>query len=425
MPDFGKALRALKPARAEHTVNGLSPRLFSFAEQLQFLSRPVLRRDVLPPGEVHSNAFGSHYVIHRVYPQDYFHGKVLLNRFDRADIEILMKLMREKGSVPQRERIVFLDTETTGVQGGTGICAFLVGLGYFAIDGFHMVQYFIRDFDEEPSMLFALAEHLQNFELAVTYNGMAFDIPLLETRFTLARLESPFESMSQFDLLFTARRLWRSGHGSCRLVALEREMISFLRGPDIAGAMIPRAYFDYLQHRPAPVFRSVFTHNADDVISLGALTVHACDRVILEPAALDEPLDLYSLARVLQNSSDWRRAIRLYGMALRGGLPEPARKRAIETLAVAHRRAGDHERSMAMCVKLMSYPEFSIVGYEGAAIYHERVTCDFEAAVRVLEEGLARVENKRWRTMLQSRWDRLQRIIRGRLPIREMGDKGS
>jgi len=317
-------------------------------------------------------------------------------------------LMQEKGTVPHRDRIVFLDTETTGIQSGTGICPFLVGIGYFSGDDFHMVQYFIRDFDEEPSMLLALGEQLSRFDLAITYNGAAFDLPLLETRFTLARLDSPFEPMSHFDLLFTARKLWRQGHGSCRLVALERELLSFVRGPDVAGAMIPRAYFEYLQRRTSSVLYSVFTHNVYDVVSLAALTVHACDRVMLEPAALDDPLDLYSLARVLETSANWRRAIEIYDMALAGGVEEPIRKKTLENLAVACRRAGQHDRTREICAELMRYPEFSMAGYEGAAIYHERVAPDYDEALRVLEEGLARAESQRCRTMLQSRWDRLQ-----------------
>ncbi len=328
----------------------VSPRLFSIAEQLQFL-RPWKETapPALPPGEVRSNALGSHYFIHGRYPGDYFHGKVWLSRFSSSDLECLMRLMRETGSVPQRERIVFLDTETTGVQGGTGVCPFLVGIGYFTGGDFHMNQYFIRNFDEGPSMLSALATRLQGFDLVITYNGVAFDIPLLETRFTLARLDNPFQSMCHFDLLFTARRLWRLGHGSCRLVALERDLISFLRGPDISGSMIPRAYFDYLQRRSTPALESIFTHNVHDVISLAALTVHACDRVMFEPAALDEPLDLYSLARIFERSPNWYSSIRLYEMALAAGLPELLRRRALKNLAVLYRRAGQYERSMNLC----------------------------------------------------------------------------
>jgi uncharacterized protein YprB with RNaseH-like and TPR domain len=402
MPDFGKALRGLGLARTERVSR-------PFSEQLQFLrSRWKVIANVLPPGEVHSNALGSHYFIHTVYPDDYFHGKVRLSRFSASDLECLIQLMRQKASIPERARIVFLDTETTGMQGGTGMCPFLVGIGYFGEDGFHMVQYFIRDFDEEPSMLLALGEQLQEFDLIITYNGAAFDIPLLETRFTLSRLNGPFQGMSHFDMLFPARKLWRSGHGSCRLVALEREMISFLRGPDIPGAMIPRAYFDYLQQRPTGALQSIFTHNVDDVVSLAALTVHACDRVTLEPAALDDPLDLYSLARVMERSSEWRRSVGLYEMALRGDLPDPFRRKALEEIAVVYRRAGEYERSRDICRELMRYPDFSMVGYEGAAIYDERVARDFESALRILEEGLSRTESKRWKALLQSRWNRLQ-----------------
>ncbi|PYS28148.1 MAG: hypothetical protein DMG11_13675 [Acidobacteria bacterium] len=391
-----------------------------FAVQLQFLrsrwnkqsmESAIAAADILPPGDVESSPLGSHYAVRGLYPHDYFHGKVRLSRFSTTDLECLMLLMKERGTIPSRDRIVFLDTETTGIQGGAGMCPFLVGLGCFAGDEFHMLQYFIRDFDEEPSMLYALGERLSGFELVVTYNGAAFDIPLLETRFTLARLDSPFQNLSHFDLLFTARRLWKNGHGSCRLTALEREMLSFFRGPDVPGSMIPRVYFDYLQRRPSSTLNGVFTHNVHDVVSLAALTLHACDRVTLEPARLDEPLDLYSLARILQNSRDWRRSIHFYEMALAGGLAEPVQKKALEELCVVYRRAGDHEHSRDICHQLMAYPDFSMTGYEGAAIYHERVRGDLESAIRVLEEGIARAESKRWNVLLRARWNRLQQKV--------------
>jgi uncharacterized protein YprB with RNaseH-like and TPR domain len=367
----------------------------------------------LPPGQIESTRLGSHYVVRMAYSNDYFHGKVRLSRLSSADLQCLMTFMRETGKVPERDRIVFLDTETTGIQGGTGMCPFLVGVGYFAADEFHVVQFFIRDFDEEPSMLLSLRQLLEQFELVITYNGAAFDVPLLETRFTLARIDSPFENLSHFDLLFTTRRLWRQGHGSCRLTALEREMISFLRGPDIPGAMIPRVYFEYLKLRTSPALPSIFTHNVHDVVSLAALTVHACDRVTMEPAELDDPLDLYSLSRVIENSADWRRSTRLYEMAIAGGLPEPTRRKALENLSVIYRRAGEYERARDLCAELMGYPEFSMPGYEGAAIYYERSARDFEAALRVLDDGLARADSPRCKKRLRARWDRLQQKVIG------------
>jgi hypothetical protein len=292
---------------------------------------------------------------------------------------------------------------------------FLVGLGFFRGDNFHVVQYFIRDFDEEPSMLHALGRMLEQFRLVVTYNGASFDIPLLESRFILARFENPLPGIPHLDLLTGARRLWRNGHGSCRLVALEREIVAFLRGPDIPGSMIPRVYFDFVNHASSSAFRqlqSVFSHNVDDIVSLAALTVCACDRVTAEPAHFDNPQDLYSLARILENTSDWKRTGILYEMALAGGLPEPACTRAAESLSVIYRRSGEHERAFAICMDLIQSPKFSMVAFEGAAIYHERIEGNHIRALELVDEALVRLENdtehKHRKAMLLARRERLR-----------------
>ena len=337
-----------------------------------------------------------------------------------------MTAMHEKDAVPDRDSIVYLDTETTGMQ-GAGMVPFLVGLGYFKGDEFHVVQYFIRDFDEEPSMLHALGKMLEGFRLVVTYNGATFDIPLLESRFILARFENPLLGMPHLDLLTGARRLWRNGHGSCRLVALEREIVSFLRGPDIPGSMIPRVYFDFVNHGSSSdrrvdrdhqdhlKMKSVFTHNVYDIVSLAALTVCACDRVTAEPAPFDNPLDLYSLAKILENTPDWKRSRLLYEMARNGGLPEPACSRAGESLSVIYRRSGEHERALAICMELIRSTSFSLVAFEGAAIYHERIEGNHVRALEIVDEALARLENsvehKSRKTLLLARRERLRQKV--------------
>src|SRR5262249_20386375 len=159
-----------------------------------------------------------------------------------------------------------------------------------------------------------------------------------------------------------------NGHGSCRLVALER-LLAFVRIGDVPGSMIPRVYFDFLQHRPVPELPRVFTHNIYDVVSLAALTIEACNRITSEPAALDDPLDLYSLARILENTTDWMRSVTFYEMAIDGGLPESIRVKALENLSVMYRRSGEHYRSFEICRQLMTSDLFSLAAYEGAAIY--------------------------------------------------------
>ena len=427
MPDFAKFIQQLRPlsskVQAQRHLFQAEPSAVSLSHQLQYLKtrHPVPQpgssspeSSTLPEGQEEVTPYGRHYVVREVFDGEHCHGKVRLGRFSCDDLRRFMTVMHEKEAVPDRDSIVFLDTETTGMQ-GAGMVPFLVGLGFFKGDDFHVVQYFIRDFDEEPSMLHALGKMLERFRLVVTYNGATFDIPLLESRFILARFENSLIGMPHLDLLTGARRLWRNGHGSCRLVALEREIVSFLRGPDIPGSMIPRVYFDFVNHGSSLAYRqlqSVFSHNVYDIVSLAALTVCACDRVTAEPAPFDNPLDLYSLARILENTPDWKRSRTLYEMARAGGLPEPAGSRVAESLAVIYRRSGEHERALAICMDLIQSPTFSMVAFEGAAIHYERIEGNPIRALEIVDEALVRLENDaehhRRKTLLQARRERLR-----------------
>jgi uncharacterized protein YprB with RNaseH-like and TPR domain len=426
MPDFAKFIRQLRPlpSKDQPQRHLFQPETsaVSLSHQLQYLKtrHPVSQpgsssvESTLPEGQEEINPYGRHYIVRKVFDGEHCHGRVRLGRFSCDDLRRLTTVMHEKDAVPDRDSIVFLDTETTGMQ-GAGMVPFLVGLGYFKGDDFHVVQYFIRDFDEEPSMLYALGKMLERFRLVVTYNGATFDIPLLESRFILARLENPLLGMPHLDLLTGARRLWRNGHGSCRLVALEREIVSFLRGPDIPGSMIPRVYFDFVNHGSNLAYRqlqSVFTHNVYDIVSLAALTVCACDRVTIEPASFDNPLDLYSLARILENTPDWKSSRALYEMARAGGLPEPARFRAAESLSVIYRRSGEHEHALAVCLELIQSTSFSMAAFEGAAIHYERIEGNPARALEIVDEALARLDNdmehKRRKTLLLARRERLR-----------------
>ncbi len=425
MPDFAKALQWLRPATPQRHLFQTESPATSLSRQLQFLKAryPAAMREPsgdlshrLPEGLEETTPHGKHYVVRQVFDGEHCHGKVRMARFSCEDLHRFMTLMHKKGDRADRDSIVFLDTETTGMQGGTGMVPFLVGLGYFEHDDFHVVQYFIRDFDEEPSMLYALDEFLARFQLVITYNGATFDIPLLESRFTLARFENPFVRFEHLDLLIGARRLWRNGHGSCRLVALEKEIVSFLRGPDVPGAMIPRVFFDFVNNGYSPSLSGVFTHNVYDVVSLAALTICATDRITVEPAKFDNPSDLFSLARILENTTEWKRSRSLYEMALAGGVPEPLRSRAAENLSIIYRRSGEHERALQACTALMDHSVFSMAAFEGAAIYHERISRDPALALEVVERALARLEEdilspKRWRFLLQARRERLRQKV--------------
>jgi uncharacterized protein len=129
----------------------------------------------------------------------------------------------------------FLDTETTGLAGGSGTYAFLIGVGRITPQGFRVRQFFMRDFGEEASQLSAITEHLKQFEVLITYNGRTFDQPLLETRFRMVRQRPPFSALEHLDLLFGARRLWNLRFDSCRLVDLEHQILGVERQGDLPG----------------------------------------------------------------------------------------------------------------------------------------------------------------------------------------------
>jgi uncharacterized protein YprB with RNaseH-like and TPR domain len=424
MPDFAKDLSRLRAQKSPQRDLFVSENpVVSIGQQLQFLKSRVtstiadclnLRPAILPDGIEQTTPYGAHFQRCLSYDAEHYHGRVRLGRFLCSDLELLVKVMRHEVRVPARDAIVFLDTETTGIQGGTGTCPFLVGLGYFDGEGWTIEQFFIRDFDEEQSMLYALQQRLSRFQLVVTYNGASFDIPLLESRFVLARLDNSFETMTHLDMLTSSRRLWRNGYGSCRLASLEARVATFMRGPDVPGAAIPRAYFDYLRGKYSPVIRGVFTHNAHDIASLAALTVCACDSITLPPAAFDEPLNVFSIAKVFEHTTEWKKAVAFYDRAIQGGLPAPQARKAKESLVGLYRRSGEHERSLSYCRQLMAEDEFSFVAYEGAAMYYERIDRNSRQALEIVEAGLSRLDDnprsRRWRTGLQTRRERLRQI---------------
>lgn len=417
---FGPQLERLRRSRDPQDTDVLSIagqlRLLSEAEVPARVRPGMIPMMPLPEGEEVETAQGRHYRMHRRFQPDYCHGRVRLDAFTADGVARLIELSRSRLEPPSAlGRIAFLDTETTGISGGAGMCPFLIGFGYFSANGFEVEQYLIRDFDEEPSMLEALAGRMTDFELLVTYNGQSFDAPLVETRAILSRIGSPFACLGHLDLLFMARRLWREGHGSCRLVALEREILGFDRGPDIPGSLIPQAYFNFLRSADAVGLRSVIAHHVHDIVSLAALTVEAARVVRAPPSVFGRSRDQYSLARVFDAARETGPSRLFYERALEGGLPPELEVRAMERLAVLYRRSGDQARSLEMCEQLMSRGEFSAVGYEGAAMLHEHHLGDLEAASSITRDALDRLDPGSGRSGHEDRFhSRLERLERKR-----------
>jgi uncharacterized protein YprB with RNaseH-like and TPR domain len=167
-----------------------------------------------------------------------------------------------------RSSFAFIDTETTGLSGGTGTYAFLIGAGRFDGDDFHLAQFFLRDPYEEPAQLAALENFLAPCQAVVSFNGKAFDAPLLNARFTMHGWHSPLLDMSHIDLLHLARRLWRNRLPKRALIDLEAQILGAQRTEeDVPGWMVPQLYADYLRDGNPQPLKSVFYHNSMDILS--------------------------------------------------------------------------------------------------------------------------------------------------------------
>lgn len=271
------------------------------------------------PGEEIETAYGRHFETEKMWEHHRHHGSADIGQLASLPHDLLSTIAEMPSTSP--ENWAFLDTETTGLCGSIGTCAFLVGVGCITKEGFRVRQFFMRGYREEASLLDSLARYLKNFQVLITYNGAAFDQPLLESRYRLNRAPSPFGRLPHLDLLHGARRLWKLRFESCRLVDLENQVLGFERQGDIPGAMIPYVYFEYLRTKWIERLVPVFHHNQLDILTLACLTgivPHAFN----DAASCTNGAELTGIARWLKQTGDIDRALPLFKRAVEAGLSD-------------------------------------------------------------------------------------------------------
>ncbi|MBI4634903.1 MAG: ribonuclease H-like domain-containing protein [Candidatus Rokubacteria bacterium] len=335
-------------------------------------------------GELQETGAGALVVVRREYPLAHRHGGQPLAAALEAPLPVLARVARVEPPLGDAGRLLFLDTETTGLAGGTGTYAFLVGAAFAEGDRLVVMQYFMRDFDEEPALLAALQPLLERASGIVTFNGAGFDLPLLETRFVLARRRWP-AALPHLDLLRPARRVWAASLADCRLATLEREVLGLAREDDVPSAVIPALYFDYLRSRRAAPLGRVFAHNRDDVLSLVAL-VGWLGRAVTDATGL-RPAELAGLGR-LWEPVDLERGLACYRAALRAGLPRDLAQWARLRLAWWEKRAARWEAACALWEAASRHETFDPRPWEELAKFHEHRARDLALARALVEEAL-------------------------------------
>jgi hypothetical protein len=295
-------------------------------------------------GQVVQNEFGEHFQTERLFAAHKQHGAADIGTLAELPSNLLDAL--GGGDVPAAscERWAFLDTETTGLAGGSGTYAFLIGVGRITRDGFRLRQFFMREFAEEPSQLAALQDHLKEFDVLITYNGKTYDQPLLETRYRMCRAKPPFARLAHVDLLFGARRIWKLRLESCRLMELERQILGFHREGDLPGEMIPYVYFEYLRSREAHRLMPIFHHNAIDILTLACLTaiVPAAFRDTgydaLARLGVRRGEDLSGIARWLIAAGELERGLELMKRAVVAGMSDHLLFRALWDIGITEKK---------------------------------------------------------------------------------------
>lgn len=336
----------------------------------------------LPGAEVESS-IGRHWEIEKLHERHRRHGSMYIA--DLAELPPTLFASMSNGEIRDAppEQWVFLDTETTGLAGGAGTYAFLIGVGRITAEGFHVRQFFMREPGEESSVLEALALYLKPFRVMVTYNGKAFDQPLLETRFRMARAKPPFSSMDHLDLLYGARRLWKLRLESCRLVELENRILGYEREGDVPGELIPSLYFDYLRTGRAAHLAAVFHHNALDILTLACLCGIVPRAFEPEGAPVGHPAEMVGIGRWWRQMGEPDKAAAWLRSAMERGLTGELLYRTMWDAAALEKKMGRHDAAAALWQELSTVPNpFRTAALEEAAKYFEHCKRDPERALQ-------------------------------------------
>jgi uncharacterized protein YprB with RNaseH-like and TPR domain len=370
---------------------------------------PSLPIEKLVGGEIVETGHGPCIVVDQVYPAGHQHGQTIITTALTRRSQTVAGIGRDPGlEALDLQNSAFLDVETTGLAGGAGTYAFLVGLGWFEGQEFRLRQVFMRDYGEEPALVSVVEETLLPLSGIVSFNGKSFDVPLLETRFILSRRRFPLSSAPHLDLLHTARRLWRLRLENCRLSSLETEILRLERHGDVPSALVPQIYFDYLRYGRAEPLAGVFYHNAQDILSLAALTALSC--TLFEDPLRDEvecPEDLYSLARLYSHVGLAERAETALRAALDAPIPNDLRQQAVYHLSFHLKRQENWPAAIELWQSAIDGNHGRLYPFVELAKYYEHRARDFERAEEIV---LAAIDLVRSGAAGRGRWWMEQRI---------------
>ena len=378
-------------------------------------------------------------VIDRTYPPGHRHGRTTIA--DAAPGAEGWPSLAVLDPAIARSRLLFVDLETTGLAGGAGTCAFLVGCAWFDGGVFRVRQLLLARYGGERALLEDVARTAGESGALATYNGKSFDVPLIETRFLFHRMTAPFATMPHVDVLHTARRLWRQGDGErsafsvdsadergsgCRLGAIEQSVLGHVREHDVPGYEIPSRYFHFVRSGDPRPLAAVIEHNRQDLLSLALLTARAAALLDQGASATVTAREAFGLGGLYRRGGMRGEALACFARAVEMEEEDPGiAAEALRECALLSRHARRYDEAAAAWRRILELgarrPRLLQEASEALAVHHEHRDANLALARDLARQSLGYATSASRAHAVRHRLTRLNRKLGSRAADREAG----
>jgi uncharacterized protein YprB with RNaseH-like and TPR domain len=346
------------------------------------------------------------------YPLDAVYGKFALAEWKRITSHHLAIISGDEAFLRVSPmKLLFFDTETTGISGGTGTIPFMLGIGFFEEDHFRVKIFILNDLNRENEFLEELDRFLQHneFSAAVTYNGKSFDFPLMEARYILQRKRFPLLKLPHLDFLYPARTLWKHTYESRKLIHLGDFLLGISRDEDVDASQIPTMYFNYLRSRSFALIQRIVEHNALDLVGLAGLLLLGI-KYLEDISYTNDEGEILGTAKLYEKYGDFTEADRLYNILKQSAVRDDVMEKAVKGLAVIMKKKKLYGEAAELWEMLSGHSDR--LALRELSVHLEHREKNYKKALEWVREGLKIIDlTDTQRQDFEKRFKRLNRKI--------------